>query len=304
MGNAVTDFFNDNPFQFKGEPKDAWRALCFIGAGVGLFLVTYGVVWLMAAWSVISGKGIIVAVLAPLLGGLLCLIGVVRFLVTTIRFRMYFALLLFALALTATAYGSFYYLHARSFEKARRAAVQAAFQGEKTLRPFVEIKDLRKVEGDPYLTGKLVILLDEETDYNGFPPPKLLRDLPFVDERPKKNMRPGSAKFHDLLFSLPVDLQAQTPEEVTTVIWVKGIKKVAGVYKQTGKSDGLSEDFPDYAYKYHATVMVIDRTVPAVVAVREILGPDAPKSKTSGGEDSGFLPVKEICEFLEGLPRR
>jgi hypothetical protein len=305
MANALKDFFNDGPLRFRGEPKDALRSLCFIGLGLGLCLLSLGMLWLMTFFSVVSGKGILVVVIGPLAGGICCVIGVLRFLLTTLRFRMYLSLLLFGIIGTGVAYGIHYGIQSRRIKAARRDAIRAAFKDEKVLRSLVEIRDLQKAEGSPYLKGKLVVLLDEETDYNGFPPPMLLRDPVFLREQPvEKKMRAHMAGWHDLLFELPVALQATTPEEVTTVVWIKGIKQVVGVYKNTGRSEAWLEDFPDHAYKYHATVTVIDRTVPAVVAVQAFVGPDPPEKKSASGDNGGSLPAREICNFLENLPRR
>jgi hypothetical protein len=110
-------------------------------------------------------------------------------------------------------------------------------------------------------------------------------------------MSVSRSRLDDLMSQLPADLRADQPEEVRTVVWVKWIHRVVGEYQGP-----LSPH--DYAYRCHATVTVIDRTIPAVVAVTELVGPEPPDVKPPDAWGKGQKPTAAVIDYLTGLPRR
>jgi hypothetical protein len=92
--------------------------------------MSLGISWLMASWSAASVKGVLVVVLGPFLGGIFCLVGGIVFVITTIRFRMLVALLVFVLATTGIAYGAHRFALANRVGTTQQEALPQVRAGE------------------------------------------------------------------------------------------------------------------------------------------------------------------------------
>ena len=91
-------------------------------------------------------------------------------------------------------------------------------------------------------------------------------------------------------FALPDDLQATSPEEVTTVVLSTIRRDQKGTFEGGGK-----------AVQEHYSLAVIDKATGALIGSAEMTGPEPPKtvSRSGFGQDvSGGAPLDEIIGFL------
>ena len=95
------------------------------------------------------------------------------------------------------------------------------------------------------------------------------------------------------------DLLAQTPEQVGTVAVLNFSKEAAGTYKLVEGSGGVS------AYREVCELILIDRSIPAVIHRKTFRGPD-PRSATSISQYSAEVvtPVDltELRNYIMKLP--
>jgi hypothetical protein len=320
--------------RFRGDREDVLRSLGFIGAGLGVILMSLAVLGVMWAFEAVSGKGLVVVALGPVLGAVACLRGVIGLLVTTVRFRMYKSLLatlavLGGIGLTARATVCEWRrgkaeLERQAAEGERRKEAEQQRQQAEQQRQRAE-QERRKAEQErrkaelvaaclqvpnlrgpgptsPYVKGKLIVIGDEDTDYGGRTPPPPLFPVPGYQPParvppPSMAMSASRSRLDDLMPGLPPDLRAENLEEAQTVVWVKWIHRVVGEYQNPFSRH-------DYAYRCHATVTVIDRTIPAVVAVEELVGPEPPGVKPPDAWGKGEKPTAAVIDYLVRLPRR
>lgn len=112
-----------------------------------------------------------------------------------------------------------------------------------------------------------------------------------VDERTRE--------IDDLFLSLPEELQAGTPDQVGTVVWLNCTDRKVGYYGNHEK-DNLSP-----AIQSSCGVTVVDLTLPATTDRRSFSGSPPPSTTThSTGGESGGSPTDRIIEYLKGLPRK
>jgi hypothetical protein len=92
--------------------------------------------------------------------------------------------------------------------------------------------------------------------------------------------------------SLPDDMRAATPEEVTTVVQLRYTEQTVGEYTGGGR-----------ALKVTCNVTVVDRASRVVLGTASFTGEDPPQfTRTSAGEDDrGALPTQAIIGFLKQL---
>lgn len=92
---------------------------------------------------------------------------------------------------------------------------------------------------------------------------------------------------------LPEELRATRPEEVETIVWLEWGKDKVGRY-----TDGST------AYVNTCKVTIIDRSIPAIVAVTNLRGSMPPNMTTRGGGAGGSMPTEEVIAYLQNLPRK
>jgi hypothetical protein len=126
---------------------------------------------------------------------------------------------------------------------------------------------------EPYIHGKLIVVEQENDNYVGKYPLKVLN---------------GSS----LSSVLPPELIASTPGEVGTVVFVEFYTKVVGYY---------SDKTP--AFEEPCDVTIIDTSIVAAITKRHFASLK-PASSVRGGNQPDPRPWKEIYDFLKGLPRR
>jgi hypothetical protein len=99
-------------------------------------------------------------------------------------------------------------------------------------------------------------------------------------------------KLHYFQESLPDDLRAATPAEVTTVVQLRFTDQEVGWYVGGGR-----------ALKVTCNVTVVDRASHVVLGTASFTGADPPLvTSAHPGEDvRGTLPVKDIIDFLKQL---
>jgi hypothetical protein len=92
--------------------------------------------------------------------------------------------------------------------------------------------------------------------------------------------------------SLPDEMRAASPAEVTTVVQLRYAEQEVGKYTGGGK-----------ALKVTLTVTVVDRATHTVLDTRTFVGADPPQfARADVGEDvRGELPVKDIIDYLKQL---
>jgi hypothetical protein len=144
-----------------------------------------------------------------------------------------------------------------------RSAEAGRFQGR--IKEYLVVPKEELQHGE-YLRGRVVVISTGEKE---------------VDE--------------DVFFDLPEGLRATAPDEVGTVVLTKWGTKMVGMYTgPNGTSGGVAD-------AQTCQVTVIDRSIPAVVAHRWFQGADPPLYYN--GTRTGPKPVKEVVDFLTGLPR-
>src|SRR5262249_17100562 len=99
-------------------------------------------------------------------------------------------------------------------------------------------------------------------------------------------------KLDYLHWSLPGDMSAGTPEEVTTVVQLHYTEQEVGQYTGGGR-----------ALKVTCNVIVVDRASHVVLGSATFVGADPPQfTKTHAGEDDrGELPTKALFTSLKRL---
>jgi hypothetical protein len=273
------------------------QSLRELGIGLALAGAPALILGLYVYLQAFSAKGLIVAFLAPLAALKLLLGGSYRFVTTTIRYGLWGRLALFLFA--AVTLGTVGYCVTDSVRSAaaREARIRENFRDSKPLAERIRNVTWKSAEGPAYVRGKVALLVDEDVDYNGASGPldEFLTDDAPVD----REFDVASASWSDAVLSLPAELQATSPDEVTTVVLIKGIRKVTGTYR----SKSSISDFPDYAYQYTAYIRVVDLTESTVSATHEIVGPPPPATIESTAT-TGELPAEAVCEYLACLPRR
>jgi len=96
-----------------------------------------------------------------------------------------------------------------------------------------------------------------------------------------------------LYFDLPDDLQAETPDQVATIVQLYWGKQQVNEYSN-GKP----------ALKQRCDVLVVDKATMEPVAAGTFWGSDPPSQiKSSQSEGSGDKPTDQVVAFLKGLPR-
>jgi hypothetical protein len=102
----------------------------------------------------------------------------------------------------------------------------------------------------------------------------------------------------DMYFSLPVDIVAQTPGDVGTVLCLKKDSVLWGYYQIGGSRKGEG-------YQIVCDVTIIDRVNNVIVAKRTFKGSQPPPVNTSGSVTLyGSDPTVEIINYLKSLPLR
>jgi hypothetical protein len=100
-------------------------------------------------------------------------------------------------------------------------------------------------------------------------------------------------KIDYLYLDLPESLVPKTPEEVSTVIWLKWKKVSVGHY-----TDGAT------GYRIDGEVTIIDMTNLVKFDAKTLHGSDPPSTKSGSGDREGFKPTDEIVDYLKSLPRK
>ena len=96
----------------------------------------------------------------------------------------------------------------------------------------------------------------------------------------------------DVYNELPAELQARTPDEVSTVVLLDYREDVVGEY-----SDGAK------AKQSFATLTIVDLKRKRQYTA-EVPGPEPPPKKTGGGDkSSGGVPSYDIANYIAGLRR-
>ncbi len=99
---------NPQSWQFEGHPRDAGRSLWWIGVGLGYFLVSAMLLLLLMdkdsqRLHMEDAKAIVAMVIGPIMGAGFCVVGLVIWFVTAVRFRLWGHLA--ALAVVAAVVG-------------------------------------------------------------------------------------------------------------------------------------------------------------------------------------------------------
>lgn len=159
---------------------------------------------------------------------------------------------------------------------------------------YLATANLNEPHGLPYIAGRIVVFdtgdlveegsVSERVDTVRYPGPP--RDGRF-------RSRPG--QLSQLFDSIPADLKAARPNQIRTVVLLdwRAVRWAPWV--------------PTHAAAYRSTceVIVIDRSVHAIVARRSFEGYDPPTMMFAGATHVwGMAPTDEIVAFLVGLPRR
>lgn len=128
---------------------------------------------------------------------------------------------------------------------------------------YLDITDAEQWDGEPYITGKIVIVdkIEQRID-NG------------------------------LQRKLDKALRAEISGEVGTVIWVERGKEIVGTY-----ADGTK------GYRHICKITVIDYENELITSLRRFVGSDPPPVKVGGGDKYGTEPsVDNIIGYIEQLP--
>lgn len=287
-------------FQRTGDRRDALRFLGMTFLGLGLLLLAVAVGWLFVYLDLFEGKGIAAIIILVLSGGVALLVGVIGLLVMTARYRMYKSFTVAVAVLLGLGGAVYAWKALGAAEQERRQRVRSAHEAEGVVQSYVAIPGLQEAnEASAYIRGKLVLVHDEDTDFAG-------RRSPLGFAVPVREEMGKHAKLPEFFFELPRELQAASPDEVETIIWLKTIKTVIGEYPKTKRDPPLAAmmDFPDYAYRYRKTVTVIDRTHLAAVGVKVFAGTDPLPGPAPDKEQTYLRLNREVVDYLKSLPRK
>jgi len=101
-----------------------------------------------------------------------------------------------------------------------------------------------------------------------------------------------NGKLDDVYNKLSKDLKASNHEEVGMVIWLEWGEVLVGEY-----TDGWK------GYAHTCDVTTIDFINSTIVDEEYFRGTDPPESKNFGGDAWGSMPIDDIVQYIEGLPR-
>ena len=161
--------------------------------------------------------------------------------------------------------------------------VQTALLVEGTKDAFADFKaqiPTTRDESGAYLKGKVVVLN------------RLRYDM--LNSQDWRQVEPG--KVADLHFALPDALEAASPEEVQTIVWLGCDPETTGRYRSGTR-----------AIKFDCDITVVDRARDVVIGTRHVEGGDPPKTISCNScpeQVAGQLPFDDVLTYLEGLPRR
>ena len=138
-------------------------------------------------------------------------------------------------------------------------------------------------------------------------PREQLTEQPYIKGRAMiitKRQEPQRTSIEDPVYWGTDDakqLMAESPEQVQSVVLLQYSKEAAGSYKVAGASGGVS------AFREICEVVVIDRSIPAVIHRKTFRGPD-PLSTTSishtQAEVVSSVDVNTVRNYVLKLPRR
>jgi hypothetical protein len=102
----------------------------------------------------------------------------------------------------------------------------------------------------------------------------------------------ASGKIDYLLFALPKELRATTPDEVKTVVVLTWRETLAGTYTSGAKG-----------YVATCDVEIVDMANKLILGGQQFSGPEPPSTKTSKGDWHGAKPTSQVVDYISGLPR-
>jgi len=283
------------------EPREALRFLWMtvLGlCGVAAFYV------LMVYLKRPSHAMITAVVLLGVAGLVASLVGILGLFITTVRFRMHKSLAVLVVVLTGSIGGIYYWKEMEAAEHERREQIRSVHNARETIESYVNIPNLKPLaQPSPHIRGKVVLIADGDVDYAGHAPPLGL----WSREPPRLEMQAAHARLSDLFFELPRDLQAESPSEVETIVWIHSLRTVIGQYpkKKEDKSRiSIVLDLPDYAYHYRTTVTIIDRVANEVVDVNALSTTDPLPEPAPDGEDAYKELNRAIVAYIKSQPRK
>jgi len=144
-------------------------------------------------------------------------------------------------------------------------------------------------------------------EFSQVPSREQLTDQPYIKGRAlviTKRQEPSVMSMEDPIYwgsDKAKELMAETPEQVATVVVLNYSKEAAGSYKIVGASGGVS------ASREICEVVVIDRSIPAVIHRKTFRAPD-PVSSTSIShtqtEVVSSVDLTAVRTYVLNLPRR
>jgi hypothetical protein len=152
---------------------------------------------------------------------------------------------------------------------------------EARLGEFSQIPPRDQLTEQPYIKGRALVITRRQD------PPVVMREDPVYwgTQDPDKVRA----------------LMAESPEQVETVVLLNYSKERAGDYNIVGESGGVA------AFREVCELVVIDRSIPAVIHRRIFKGPD-PLSATSINQRQAdvttSVDLNTLRNYIVGLPRR
>ena len=155
---------------------------------------------------------------------------------------------------------------------------------------FQVIPGIRSAPFQPYVEGYLNVpgFSEDLADRNGHD--AYLRGKVII-----VNVR---QKVDSLHFKLTPELQASSPNEVVTVVWLHCWDRIEGFYQD------------DNGYRHgpgtsnRCDLKIIDRSIPAVIAQKSFSGTAPPGVLYGSNSAAGTDPSGEVIGWLEKLPRK
>ncbi len=151
-----------------------------------------------------------------------------------------------------------------------------------------------RYKNDVYIHGKVIIM---DTSIEGSRTSS--EGTSYMDKYGTYTSASGEIKetlgaFDRVFFSIPKELQAVTPEEVGTIIWLHWSGETVGYYNNG--APGIQQ---------YCIVTIIDKSKQVILGERKIYGPEPPPYLiNSSGPGTGAQPLDEVANYIISLPRR